>query len=332
MTDWRRDNDKTAGRPGQDAGSSAATPPPPPAAQWPPQPPPAAQWPPQQNTWPPQQPPPAPWSPQQNAWPPPPQQPQQNAQWPGAYGAYSTPAPASGHHRALIGFAAVAGVIALVVAVAMVVRSNGVTSTSTLEADAGTLIYSDDFTDGKWQDVTLDDGSSFVYGPAGYVVTGRSYTDLSAEPPKHFARRQLSVSITASQADSGPETGFGVLCYRGHQDDMLSYEFLVLTDGSWYIQRRAGAFDSNSRPAVLASGSGAPHAGSTPLTVVGVCAALNEDTTRLVMFVGGEQVADETNTGDSPPTGAWLGGIMVTAVEDGPVVTFTSFEVRDLAK
>jgi hypothetical protein len=154
---------------------------------------------------------------------------------------------------------------------------------------------------------------------------------LSAEPPKHFGRQQLSVSVTASQADSGPDTGFGVMCFRGPTDDQLSYEFLVLTDGSWYIQRRAGSFDRDVYPSPIASGSDATPAGSSPITVVGACASIDDHTTRLALFVDGDKVADETDTRDSMPSGSWLGALMVTAVEDGPTVTFTRFEVRDLS-
>ena len=333
MSDWQGGTGRgTDGSGPPDGAASAPQPPPPPRAPqpgWPPAP---------QPGW-----PPAPqpgWTQQQAQWPS--QQPaQQPSQWPGqqgqgpaSYGTYAAPDSMSGPRRALIGLGVVAVVIALVAAVILIARPNNLTAATSLAPDSGTVVYTDDFAQRAfgWSEDTLDDGSTFANSAAGYVITGRSETSLYVDAPSHVSRQQLSVSTTASLDEALPDTGFGVVCFRGGENDVVTYEFIVMTDGAWYIARRAAPLSADTYPTMVASGDGATAAGTAPLKVVGVCASLDSKTTRLVMFVDGEQIADQTDTRENLPSGAWMSGIMVAAVAGGPAVTFTHFELRDISK
>ena len=316
MTDWQNNPGGNSGTSGEQPTAGAPPPPPPPPAPtgwefgpsgWTP----TAPQPPQQ---------PGQWSPQQPG------------QWPA--GPYQA-APSGTDRRKVFLLLGVAAVVVIgLVGLALAIPNNELTATSSLAPDAGTVIYSDDFTSqtDRWSEGTLDDGSTFAYGKSGYVVTGRSSTDLWADPPHFYSRKQLSVSTTATLARSRPDTGFGVACYRGRTANMLTYEFFVLTSGEWYIQSREGDMEESTYPDFVDSGEGVTPAGSTPVTIVAICADIDDTTTRLVMFVDGEKVYDETKTRASLPPSYWTGALLVTAVEDGPEVTFTHFEERDLEK
>ncbi len=331
MTDWQNNPGSNSKTGGQEPAAGAPPPPPPPAptgwefgpSGWTPT---APQQPQQPGQWPPQQ--PGQWPPQQpGQWPP-----QQPGQWQGVPYQAAPSGTDRGKLFLFLGVAAV--VIAALVGVAVLLPKDELTATSSLAPDAGTVVYSDDFTNktNGWSEGSLDDGSSFVYGHEGFVITGRSSTDLWADPPKFYSRKQFSVSTTATLAKSRPDTGFGVACYRGRTANMLTYEFFVLTSGEWYIQSREGDMEESTYPDYVDSGEGVTPAGATPVTIVAVCADIDDNTTRLVMFVDGEKVYDATKTRASLPPSYWTGALLVTAVENGPEVTFTHFEERDLEK
>jgi hypothetical protein len=155
-----------------------------------------------------------------------------------------------------------------------------------------------------------------------------------AYAPYSEARQQLSMSTTATLTGTTTQgAGLGVICRRGTGDSRLAYEFWVYADGNYSIQRRDGPTSSSTPPRELIFGHGAQPAGATPITVEGVCATVDSETTRLVLYVNGVEMEDTTDIAYNMPNDAWLGGIGTLSVgADGQSITITQFVERDLSR
>ena len=306
------------------------------APGWPQQPP---GWPPQSQGWPPQ---PPGWQPQSQGW-------QQQAPgwqpqapgWPpgGQFGAGPYAPSTSSRPRILITLGVCLLVVAFAVAAVVVANrsENGTNGTTVLHPETGTTIFSDDFHDPTtgWTTTTTASGTTYAYTADGYVIEalGDNVAHL-AYAPYGSTREKLSMSMTATLTGTTTQgAGMGVMCRRGSGDARLVYEFWVYADGGYSIERRDGAASASTMPRELVSGPGAQPAGTTPITVEGICATVDSETTRLVLYVNGIQISDITDTDYNMPNEAWLGGIGVLSVgTDGQSVTVTQFVERDLSK
>jgi hypothetical protein len=191
---------------------------------------------------------------------------------------------------------------------------------------------SDKFTDSGsgWSTGTTSSGTSEQYGPVGFVIKGvgdLGHFDLVPWPTTYD---QVAMSTTATQSGNmSSSTGFGVACERGPQE-ALYYEFMLYTDGGWSIQRGlCGELDT------LMTGSGAPHAGATPVTVRAVCMKVDNSTVRLVMAIDGQNVADMTDAPSTLPLDGWRPAIgcrssSADTAAKPVVVTYVDFEEWDL--
>src|SRR4029077_8364159 len=192
---------------------------------------------------PPPPPPPPPWRPdvpQQQPPPPPPFPPWQSGpgqppQAPLGYPGYpSYPAPQRRSRTglfiavvALITLVTLGGIAAGVVFVGLKSTKNQatprgpLTASSTVAADRGTVVFSDDFHDATsgWGTQTLASGTNFSYGPDGSVIVAKGSLDHFATSPYEKPVQQVAISVTASQsADAPVGAGYGVSCWRGTID------------------------------------------------------------------------------------------------------------------
>jgi len=144
--------------------------------------------------------------------------------------------------------------------------------------------------------------------------------------------QQLSAAVSATESSAaGSAGGVGVLCRRGSGSTLLQYEFLVFSDRRWYVERRDGA-DDTSVPTVLKQGSSAVAPGSAPVEVSGMCASETDGrTTRLVLFVNGQKVADIANVATTFEDLGWRAGIDVASRNSPATIDISRFEERDLA-
>jgi hypothetical protein len=207
-----------------------------------------------------------------------------------------------------------------------------VSASTQLTADRGTVVFSDDFTDPEsgWQSAPLPSGTTFGYGPGGYVVVARGHLHHFAYSPYIQPVQQLNTSLTALESAGAPSgAGFGVVCRRGQGQAEVQYEFLVL-GASWVVERRDGATGSTP-PTILQQGTTAVHPGPVPVTVVAMCATETDGrTTRLALFLNGSKVADLANRAATFQDTGWRGGIDVASVVSS-TVTANRFEERDMA-
>ena len=210
-----------------------------------------------------------------------------------------------------------------------------VTADSRLEADGGTVVFSDDFKDPSsgWFTGTAASGTTYQYSSAGYVITGKeSLHHLSLAP---YSRRlaQLSLETSATQTFGAPNgAGFGVVCDTGQGSSEVHYSLLVLQPGTWFLERTDGPVSPTNGVTILKQGTALGIPGPTPLRITGMCATLADGhTIRLALFVNGILAADTTDSTTETVVG-WVGGI-VTSTRAGQVttVTFTKFEERDLS-
>ena len=270
------------------------------------------------------------------------------------YGAIPPPPPPPPYLPARQSSNALIIAVAIVVAVAVVVGVGAVavvvgrarTGTAThpvasatpspsgpLQATSGAVVFSDDFHDASsgWNTSTLPSGTSFAYRGGKYVVFAKGTLHHYAESPHAQPHRQLTASVTGTQAAGAPDgTGFGVTCRRGLGAQQVRYQFLVLTGGQFFIEGGMGPDSGTTAPAILKQGSSPVSPGATPLTVAGACMSEHDGkTTRLVLFVNGTSVADVTDVQDLAANG-WLGGIDVASRDPNPsTVTVTRYEERN---
>lgn len=109
----------------------------------------------------------------------------------------------------------------------------------------------------------------------------------------------------------------------------LMYEFLVLSNGSWVVERRDGSPSKALPPVVLAHGPSPAVPGTAVVSVSGVCAsAANGKAVRLILFVDAVRLADITDARSSQD--GWRPGLVVTTIDVAAVVSVRHFEERQL--
>ena len=209
-----------------------------------------------------------------------------------------------------------------------------VTEATLLSPNRGTIVFADDFHDptSGWNAATTPSGTSFGYALGAYVVNGKGSLHHFAEAPFQDALSQLSMSVTATQTvNAPPGAGFGVTCRREDGDARVRYEFVVLAPGTWYLERDGGVDTLTSRGVVLDKGTSGAAPGASPLTIVGVCAAIDSVATRLALFVDGKKMVDRIDRAAGASDLGWLSGLDVSTRDAGDTsVAVTRFEVRDL--
>jgi hypothetical protein len=209
-----------------------------------------------------------------------------------------------------------------------------ITASSTLTAARGLVVFTDDFHDpgSGWKvENSVTDGT-YSYSSTGYIVVVSGAFDFFSAAPYGQPHEQMSASVTATvSATSPPDAGFGVDCVRPSGTARLRYQFVVIGDGQWFLQRR-DASTENTGPTILRQGSSFAAASAAPLTLVGMCATLADGTTtRLAMFLNGAKVLDTTDTGTSLLGGGWFTDLnIVSSQTRASTVTVTRFEVRDI--
>jgi len=212
--------------------------------------------------------------------------------------------------------------------------SGPVTAATRLSAVRGTIVFADDFQDphSGWNAAVLPSGTSFGYANGGYLITGRGTLHHFAEAPFRTGVPQLGMSVTATQTAGAPDgAGFGLTCWRGDGEDRVRYEFVVLSPGTWYLERDGGVDTLSSRGVVLQKGSARVAPGASPITIVGMCVTLDGQSTRLALFVDGSKMVDRVEKVGGPQ-GAWLSGLDVSSREAGDsAVIISRFEDRDLS-
>lgn len=201
----------------------------------------------------------------------------------------------------------------------------GVTASSPLNSPRGTVMFADDFSDPNsgW-DAGADNDSTYTYTPAGYSMTSHSPAIFLSYAPDDTPAQQVSLSVTATEADGAdPDAGYGASCRRGPDSaSQLRYEFSITGSGTWYIERNQGELSAQT-PTVLEEGPTQLLAGSH-VTVSATCATLADGiTTRLALFLNGTKVADRLDIGTDDGAG-WLGAIMSTNPGTAPATTIVS--------
>jgi hypothetical protein len=257
------------------------------------------------------------------------------------------PPPQAGSRVGL--FVVVGAVVALLAVVAVAVgavllgagapgpaptTSRLVTASTTLVAQRGPVVFSDEFHNATsgWSTQTLPSGTTFSYTAAGYVIVAMGSVDHFADAPYQTPVQQVAISVTATQSTDSPiGAGYGVSCWRGTGAAELRYDFLVSTGGDWKIDRRDGGIPT--APQILMQGKSDFRLGSAPLAVQGMCATLADlRTSRLLLFVGTQKLADLVDSATAIPDAGWLPDMLVTSEAlQSSTVTATHFEVRDLA-
>jgi hypothetical protein len=218
---------------------------------------------------------------------------------------------------------------------AVTAAAGPMTASTAATANRGTVVYSDDFHDSTsgWTTETLPSGTTFSYSPAGYVVVAKGTLNHFATSPYDTPVQQVAIAVTATQSSDAPSgAGYGVSCWRGTDTAELRYDFIVTTAGDWEVDRIDGGL--TSAPQVLKSGTSSFSLGSTPLMIHGMCATLSDlRTTRLVLFLGTQEIADFTDTANAMPDAGWQSDLIVSSdTVRTSTVTATLFEVRDLAR
>ncbi|HEV2036750.1 MAG TPA: hypothetical protein VGU71_21575 [Candidatus Dormibacteraeota bacterium] len=215
------------------------------------------------------------------------------------------------------------------------VATGPVTASTPLSADRGHVVFTDNFRDSNsgWKKTSVT-GATYTYANGAYNDTGSGLYVYFASSPYREPHQQLSVSIKANLSPNAPvDAGIGVGCGRGSGSTELRYELIVFVDGSWTVQRRNGVPSDTGAPITLKDGSSATAAGSTPVTVVGVCATLSDGhTTRIALFIDGTLAVDLTDTATTLADSGWIGSILLAA-SDAKTTTMTvsRVEERDIA-
>jgi hypothetical protein len=206
--------------------------------------------------------------------------------------------------------------------------------TTVVTARRGGLAFTDDFNDPHAGWKTKDEGAgTFSYSNGGFTANAPGNFIYHAVAPYDVPIQQIGVTMTATIAPGAPQgASFGPNCDEGTSlSNDFHYEFLLTNDSRWFIVRHQGV---TSNPTLtLKEGSAPVAAGTSSVTVTGMCATQGDGhTTRLVMFVNGTQVADITDS-HSLPTSGWVGAMSFGSLP-GPVtvVTATEFTVRNLVE
>jgi hypothetical protein len=207
-------------------------------------------------------------------------------------------------------------------------------ATTDVLSGRGTVVFTDDFHDqgSGWTTETLPSGAHFAYSKEGYVVIAIGGLHHFAFSPFQWPEQQLSARVTATLSSGAALTGgFGIGCFRGTGTSEIRYELFVGANGRFFVERADGAPSLYVRPTLLKQGTSTSSPGTTPLTIEGMCATLRGgQTTRLVLFVGGQRVADIADTADSLPGQGWVAELVVlSSASAHSTVTVTNFTERD---
>jgi hypothetical protein len=210
-----------------------------------------------------------------------------------------------------------------------------VTASTSLTWDRGSVVFNDDFQDpgSGWPTQPLPSGTSFNYGPGGYVVVADGTLHHIAYAPYTEPVAQLSMTAIATQTANAPQgAGFGVLCGRGTGATAVEYEFLVLGGSRWFVERHDGSLAAGTGH-LIKEGTSPLSPGSAPVTVTAMCATGTDgQTSRLALFVNGFQVADVSDTASVFTDAGWFGGVDVASqATRSSTVTLSHYEERDLA-
>lgn len=213
--------------------------------------------------------------------------------------------------------------------------SPGVTATSELRVDEGSVVFSDDFSDPNsgWYVGTYASGTSFAYSSKGYVVSAKGNLTHFVDAPYGSRLSQVSMAVTGTQAGGAPpDAGFGVSCVTEAGTVRIRYA-LVVEQASRFEVLRFNPDAPGTLSDVIRSGSSPAAAGSAPLTMTGICATLSDHhTIRLALFVGGTLVADLTDTLDATVF-SWSASLAFNSDEAHPSSdTVTNFVERDLTR
>ena len=212
-----------------------------------------------------------------------------------------------------------------------------IVATTSVLPGRGTVVFTDDFHDRNsgWTTLTLPSGTRFTYGNRQYVVVATGALHHYAYSPFEWPEQQLSAGVTATLSSGGALlSGFGIGCRRGSGGSEIRYELLVTGDGRWFVERGSGAPSTTTASTnLLKQGTAPVTPGATPLTLEGLCATLQDGhTTRLMLFVGGQQVADMVDTADALPDRGWVAELVVlSSASANSTVIVTNFIERDAA-
>jgi len=210
-----------------------------------------------------------------------------------------------------------------------------VTASTTLAADRGALLSTDNFRNPKsgWSTPSKNSAvTTYSYGSAGYLIGSRTgMLEHMVYAPYRTTKQQLSMAVTASQAGAPKNAGFGVACRRGTGAAQTSYTLVVMNTGSYYIERYDGVPSGSSSPKTIKRGTSSVVPGTTPITIVGMCATMGGGSTRLALFVEGQKIADVTDSVKLASAG-WTGGIDMQSGKTTSVLTVTGWQERDLSK
>jgi hypothetical protein len=210
-----------------------------------------------------------------------------------------------------------------------------VTVTTVLAADRGVVVSSDSFKNSHsgWPTSKANSAvTTFAFTSSGYVIGSRTGTlEHLVYAPYKTAKDQMSMSVTATQAGAPKGAGFGVTCRRGTGAAQISYTMVVLNNGTFYVERYTGVPVATSNPKTLRAGASSVVPGTTPITVVGMCATISPGVTRLALFANGQQLADLTDLAVLAGTG-WTGGIDMASGKTTSTLVATAWQERDLSK
>jgi hypothetical protein len=215
-------------------------------------------------------------------------------------------------------------------------QTAAVTATTNVAENRGKVVFSDDFHDSGsgWNVGKLPSGTSFAYQGGEYVSVAVGDLHHYAYSPYDVPVGQLSSTVTATLSTSASDrTGFGVGCGRGQGASRIDYEFLLLSDATWFMERAEGTLNTSRTPSVLKRGTAPTAPGAQPLSLQGLCATFpGSTTTRLVLFVSGHKVGDITDTPSSLPNAAWTAELIIATSGSTPAtVRVTSFVERNAA-
>jgi hypothetical protein len=149
--------------------------------------------------------------------------------------------------------------------------------------------------------------------------------------PYKTGKKQVGLALTASQTGAPSGAGFGVTCRRGTGSAQIMYAFIVLNTGKFTVERYNGLPSAGNPAKILKRGNTLVLPGSKPITVAGMCATVVGVTTRLALFVEGQQLVDMLDAATLPGAG-WTGGIDMVSGKTPSTLTATNWVERDLSK
>jgi hypothetical protein len=107
---------------------------------------------------------------------------------------------------------------------------------------------------------------------------------------------------------------------------------VVFNTGKYYVERYDGVPGTGSNAVIIKKGTSAVKPGSTPITVVGMCAGLGGATTRVALFAEGQKIADLIDSAPIITGSGWAGGFVMASGKTPSSLTATNWVERDLSK